>query len=43
VYPFYEFDVEKNEVRYKKNVGDQWTVYKPTPAEVARAQAYFAN
>lgn len=43
VYPFYEFDVEKNEVRYKKNAGDQWTVYKPTPAEVARAQAYFAN
>lgn len=43
VYPFYEFDVEQGVVRYKKDEKDQWSVYKPTPAEAARAQAYFAK
>jgi hypothetical protein len=43
VYPFYEFDVAQGVVRYKKNESDQWTTYKPTAAETARAQAYFAK
>lgn len=41
VYPFYEFDVAKGVVRYKKNEQDQWISYIPTAAEVARARAYF--
>lgn len=41
VYPFYEFDMDAGVVRYKKNEQDQWTSYTPTPAEVARARAYF--
>lgn len=43
VYPFYEFDVAQGVVRYKKKESDQWTSYKPTAAEVERAQAYFAQ
>lgn len=43
VYPFYEFDVAQGVVRYKKKESDQWTSYKPTAAEVERAQAYFAE
>ena len=40
-YPFYEFDLDKGEVKYRKKESDQWLVYKPTPAEVAHAKAYF--
>lgn len=43
VYPFYEFDVAQGVVRYKKNEADQWISYKPTAAEAARAQTYFAK
>lgn len=41
VFPFYEFDVEAGVIRYKKNLNDAWTVYKPTPAEAQRAATYF--
>ncbi|MCW3149001.1 hypothetical protein N8H22_10395 [Stutzerimonas stutzeri] len=43
VYPFYEFDIEKGEIRYKKDEADPWMSYKPTPAEAERARAYFAK
>jgi len=35
--------VAQGVVRYKKKESDQWTSYKPTAAEVERAQAYFAE
>ncbi|PSU57774.1 hypothetical protein C9I90_08660 [Photobacterium aphoticum] len=41
VFPYYQFDLEKNEIRYKKNAGDLWQVYTPTEAEIQRAKAYF--
>ena len=41
VFPYYQFDLEHKEIRYKKNIEDSWTVYKPEAAEVNRAKAYF--
>jgi hypothetical protein len=40
-YPFYEFDAVTGVVRYKSEESEPWTEYRPTPAEVARAEAYF--
>jgi hypothetical protein len=42
-FAFYEFDLEKRVVKYRKNEKDQWQVYVPTEAEAARGRAYFAN
>jgi hypothetical protein len=36
VYSFYDFDLEKKVVKYKRNENDEWTVYTPTPAESNR-------
>ncbi len=41
VFPYYQFDVEKNEVRYKKKESDEWMVYKPKPEEIQHAKKYF--
>lgn len=41
VYPFYEFDVDKGIVRYKKAPQDSWTEYSPLAAESERAKAFF--
>lgn len=41
VFPFYEFDLDAGVIRYKKNMNDAWTVYKPTQAEAERAAVYF--
>ncbi|MCD9458118.1 hypothetical protein [Marinibactrum halimedae] len=41
VFPYYQFDVEKKEVRYKKRESDGWMIYKPKPEEVEHAKAYF--
>lgn len=43
VFPFYQFDLEKNEVRYKKKAADEWTVYTPTPKEIEHAQRFFGE
>ncbi|MCK8044209.1 hypothetical protein MSG37_04890 [Shewanella sp. 1CM18E] len=43
VFPFYELDLENKEVRYKKNESDEWTVYKPSQAEIERAVKYFGD
>lgn len=42
-YPYYEFDAVNQVVRYKSEAGDAWTEYRPTAAEIARAQAYFKD
>ncbi len=41
VFPYYQFDLESNEVRYKKKESDEWTIYKPKVEEVERAKTYF--
>lgn len=38
VYPFYEFDLEKRVVRYKRKEKDAWTTYYPPQPEIIRAQ-----
>jgi len=40
-YPYYEFDVDKQVVRFKEEASDPWIEYHPTEAEIARAKAYF--
>jgi hypothetical protein len=40
-YQYYEFDATNQVVRYKYDESDAWSEYRPTPAEIARAQAYF--
>jgi hypothetical protein len=42
-YPFYEFDIEKKVVRYKRKESDEWRTYTPTAAEAARAEKLFAK
>jgi hypothetical protein len=41
VYPFYEFDVEKKVVRYRKKETDEWHTHTTFPAEMAQAQEFF--
>ncbi len=43
VEPFYEFDVEKKVLRFKKKEGAEWSTYVPLEAEAARAKAFFTN
>jgi len=42
-YPFYEFDVSKGVVRYKSEAAESWTEYRPTEAEIVRAEGYFKS
>ena len=43
MYPYYEFDVDKGVVRYKKKLTDSWRTYTPTQMEIDRAKKYFNN
>lgn len=43
VYPFYEFDLEKSIVKYKKNQNDNWHIYSPSAAESDRAKSWFSG
>jgi len=43
VYPFYEFDLEKSVVKYKKDKNDPWISYSPSSAESNRAKSYFLD
>lgn len=43
VFPFYQFDVEKREVRYKKHDSDDWIIYRPKPEEVEHAKLFFGE
>ena len=43
VFPYYEIDIEKNEIRYKKDESDEWIIYKPKPEEIQHAKTYFGE
>ena len=43
VYPFYEIDLEKRVVRYKRKEADPWIEYMPKPPEAERARKLFAE
>jgi hypothetical protein len=40
-YPYYQFDAVNQVVRYKEEASDPWMEYRPTAAEIARAEAYY--
>ena len=42
-YPYYEFDMDKRVVRYKKHPSDPWVNYQPSEAESQRAKGHFAG
>jgi hypothetical protein len=41
VYPYYQFEIEKRVILFKDKEGDDWREFRPTQAEVTRAQNYF--
>src|SRR5690606_34285519 len=41
VYPYYQFDAANGTVQYRKKTSEPWINYTPSPAEAARAKAYF--
>ena len=41
VLPFYQVDVEKQVLRYKRKDGDPWSEYQPRGVESAKAKEYF--
>ena len=43
VYEQYEFDIEKNVIRYRKLDSEPWAEMVPTEAEIARAKKYFGD
>lgn len=43
VYPYYEFDIEHNEVRYRKDESKPWRIYKPSASEIEHAKKYFGE
>jgi hypothetical protein len=43
VFPQYEIDVEKQVLRYRKDAGDAWVEYAPTPQEAERARRFFES
>ncbi len=43
VFPFYEVDMADRVVRYRKDANQPWQVYRPTPEESKRAEAYFKD
>lgn len=43
VFPYYQIDPEKQEIRYRKKRSEPWTVYRPTPAEIQSAKIYFSK
>ena len=40
-FKFYEVDARERTIRYRNDAGDPWTEYKVTPADEARARAWF--
>ncbi len=40
-FPFYEIDVGKGVIRYRKTEQEAWNEYRPKPEEAARARTYF--
>lgn len=43
VFPYYEFDLEANEIRYKKKETDSWTSHTPKQEEIAAAKTFFGE
>jgi hypothetical protein len=41
VMPFYQFDPDANELRYKSEPKEEWRVFKPLMVESARAKNFF--
>ena len=39
--PFYEFDLQARVVKYKSEEDQEWHIYVPREAEVARGREYF--
>jgi hypothetical protein len=42
-FPFYEFDIEKQVVKFRKQQDEEWASYEPSPAEVSRAKMFFKD
>ena len=43
VFPHYQIDAEKQEIRYRKKPSEAWSVYRPTPDEIQHAKTYFSK
>jgi hypothetical protein len=43
VYPFYEFDIEKSLVKYKRDQEGAWFSVTPSAAQASGAKAYFSD
>ena len=41
VYPYYEFDLQARVVKYKSKEDQEWHIYVPREAEVARGREFF--
>jgi hypothetical protein len=41
VYPYYEIDMQARVVKYKNKGAEEWHIYVPREAEVARGREYF--
>ena len=42
VMPFYQFDPDANELRYRSSDKEEWRLYKPLNAEAERARNFFS-
>ena len=43
VFPYYQIDPAKQEIRYRQSRSDPWSVYRPTPAEIQNTKIYFSK
>lgn len=43
VYPLYEFDVDRNVIKFRGSEKESWMETQPTPEEAARARRFFGD
>lgn len=43
VYAYYEFDLEKRVIKYRRSPTDSWSIYEPTVEDMNRAKEHFKN
>lgn len=43
VFPYYQIDPEKQEIRYRRKRSEQWAIYRPTADEIQHAKIYFSK
>lgn len=43
VYPLYEFDVDRNVIKFRGSEKESWMEMQPTPEEAARAKRFFGD